>query len=195
VRITSDRLSAPDYFRAALDVLGEAGSDGLTIAALCARLKVTKGSFYHHFLGMPDFVDELLTFWEAEHSDRVVAAPRTERDPRRRLDSLAAVAMELPHDSEAALRAWGRSRADVAEAVGRVDKRRERQLTDTIAALGVDRVRARTLARLALNLLIGGQQRDSPVDVRRLRLTMEDYLALVHGELDGAVRSRRGARR
>ncbi len=189
-----ERLSAADYFRAALDLLGDVGSDGLTIAALCARLKVTKGSFYHHFVGMPDFVEELLTFWETEHSDRVIASPRTERDPRRRLDSLATVGLGLPHDSEAALRAWGRSRPDVAEVVGRVDKRRERHLADAIAALGVDRARARSLARLALNLLIGGQQRDRPADVRRLRSSIEDYLALVYGEVDATTRPRRHTR-
>ena len=190
-----ERLTTADYFREALDVLGEGGSDGLTIAVLCARLRITKGSFYHHFDGMPDFVDQLLVFWESEHSDRVIAALRTERDPRRRLDSLATVGAALPHDCEAALRAWGRSRADVAEVVERVDKRRERQLADAVAALGVERGRARVLGRLALTVLVGGQLRESPVDARRLATTLEEYLALVYAEADAAGRVRRSARR
>ena len=71
-----ERLTAEDYFREALSILGEHGSDAMTIALLCERLDVTKGSFYHHFGGMPGFVDQLLAFWEREHSDRLIAISR-----------------------------------------------------------------------------------------------------------------------
>jgi AcrR family transcriptional regulator len=48
-----------DYFHAALDILTDFGPESLTAARLCERLNVTKGSFYHHFQGMDDFVESL----------------------------------------------------------------------------------------------------------------------------------------
>ena len=59
-------LSRSAYFDVALELLAEGGHDGLTIAALCARLGVTKGSFYHHFRDLCAFTDALLAYWEAE---------------------------------------------------------------------------------------------------------------------------------
>ena len=67
-----ERLTQDDYFREALAVLDEFGSDALTIAVLCDRLDVTKGSFYHHFGGMPGFITQLLEYWEREHSVRLI---------------------------------------------------------------------------------------------------------------------------
>jgi AcrR family transcriptional regulator len=185
-----DRLTAADYFREALVVLGEHGSDALTIATLCERLDVTKGSFYHHFGGMPGFVEQLLTYWEAEHSNRLIAISRALPNPAERVTTLVEVAVGLPHASEAALRAWGRSRPEVADAVARADKRRERHLSDAVAALGIERQRARLLGRMALHLLIGTQQREDPVDLKRLRQMFQEYsrLLLAEAEIEPAGR-------
>ncbi len=179
-----ERLSAEDYFRAAFDVLGESGSEGLTIAALCQRLEVTKGSFYHHFGGMPGFVTALLAFWESEHSDRLIMMSRQQPDPTLRINGLIELAVGLPHASEAAIRAWARSNPEVAEVTARVDRRRERHISDATVALGIDRPAARLLGRIAMNLLIGAQQREQPVDLKRLRQMFEEFKKLVFLEAD-----------
>lgn len=179
-----ERLSAEDYFRAAFDVLGEGGSEGLTIAALCQRLEVTKGSFYHHFGGMPGFTTALLVFWESEHSDRLIAMSKQQPDPTLRINGLIELAVGLPHASEAAIRAWARSNPEVAEVTARVDRRRERHISDATVALGIDRPAARLLGRIAMNLLIGAQQREQPVDLKRLRQMFEEFKKLVFLEAD-----------
>jgi AcrR family transcriptional regulator len=179
-----ERLSTEDYFRAAFDVLGESGSDGLTIAALCQRLEVTKGSFYHHFGGMPGFTTALMSFWESEHSDRLIAMSKLQPDPSLRISGLIELAVGLPHASEAAIRAWARSNPDVAEVTARVDRRRERHISDAIVALGIDRPAARLLGRISMNLLIGAQQREQPVDLKRLRQMFEEFKKLVFLEAD-----------
>jgi AcrR family transcriptional regulator len=179
-----ERLTAEDYFREAFEILGEHGSEALTIALLCERLDVTKGSFYHHFGGMPGFVEHLLAFWERENSDRTIATSRTQPDAALRITRLLDAAVDLPHGPEAAIRAWGRSDPRVADVTARVDKRRERHLVAAIAGLGIDRGRARLLARLALNLLIGTQQREQPVDLKRLRQMYEEIQRLVFLEAD-----------
>jgi AcrR family transcriptional regulator len=179
-----ERLTPEDYFREALAVLGDYGSEALTIAVLCDRLGITKGSFYHHFGGMPGFVTQLLEYWEREHSERLIKISRAQPDPTLRIATLNDLGVGLPHASEAAIRAWGRSSPEVADVVARVDRRRERHLVDAIAALGIDRPRARVLARIGLNLLVGVQQREHPVDLKRLRQMFEEVNKLVFLEAD-----------
>jgi AcrR family transcriptional regulator len=185
-----DRLTQEDYFREALTVVGEYGSDALTIAALCERLDVTKGSFYHHFGGMPGFVTQLLAYWEQEHSERLIKLSKSQPDATLRILTLTDLGVSLPHGPEAAIRAWGRSNAEVAEVTARVDRRRERHLTDAVAALGIDRARARLLARIGLTLLIGAQQREHPVDLKRLRAMFEETNKLIFLEADPALLAR-----
>ena len=179
-----ERLTPEDYFREALAVLGESGSEAMTIATLCDRLDVTKGSFYHHFGGLPGFVTQLLEYWEREHSERLIKISRAQPDATLRIFTLTEMGVGLPHASEAAIRAWGRSSPEVAEATARVDRRRERHLVDAVSALGIDRQRARVLARIALNVLIGVQQREHPVDLKRLRQMFEEVHKLVFLEAD-----------
>jgi AcrR family transcriptional regulator len=179
-----ERLTAEDYFREAFDVLAKNGSEALTIAALCDRLEITKGSFYHHFGGMPGFITQLLEFWECEHSERLIALSKAQPDPALRVTMLTDIAVGLPHGPEAAIRAWGHSNPEVAAVTARVDKRRERHVVDAIAALGIDRPRARLLARLALDLLVGIQQREQPGDLKRIRQMFEELNKLVFLEAD-----------
>ncbi len=179
-----ERLTPEDYFREALAVLGEYGSEALTIAVLCERLEITKGSFYHHFGGMPGFVTQLLQFWEREHSERLIKISKAQPDPTLRMTTLTELGVGLPHASEAAIRAWGRSSPEVADVTARVDKRRERHLVDAVSALGIDRPQARLLARIALSVLIGVQQREHPVDLKRLRQMFEEVNRLVFLEAD-----------
>ena len=186
---------AEDYFAEALAILGEHGSQALTINALCERLQVTKGSFYHHFGGLPGFVDQLLAYWEHEHGTRLIALSKALPDPAVRITTMTDMGVNLPHASESAIRAWGRSNPEVAAAVQRVDKRRERHVLDTIAALGVERARARLLARIAVDLLIGMQTREVPPDPKRVRQELEEVQRLVLREADPRLVPRRLARR
>ncbi|HET8583154.1 MAG TPA: TetR/AcrR family transcriptional regulator, partial [Jatrophihabitans sp.] len=94
-----ERLTAEDYYREALAVLGEHGSEAMTIAVLCERLDVTKGSFYHHFGGLPGFVEGLLAYWEREHSDRLIAISKAQPDPSLRIATLTDMGVHLPHAS------------------------------------------------------------------------------------------------
>ena len=57
-------------------------------------------------------------------------------------------------------------------------------ITDAIVALGLERPPARLLARMTLNLLIGAQQREHPVDLKRLRQTFEEFQKLIFLEAD-----------
>ncbi|GAA5171234.1 TetR/AcrR family transcriptional regulator [Pseudonocardia eucalypti] len=182
------RVSRSAYLEAALEVLAEAGSEGLTVAELCARLGVTKGSFYHHFTGMPELVSALLRFWADERSQRLIEVSSAEPDPVARYELLLRIAEGLPHGAEAALRAWGRSNPEVHAVVTRVDAARERHIAESMRLFGLSEERAGLRARMAISLLVGVQQRENPVDVVTLRAMLEELNATLPA-LPGAALS------
>jgi AcrR family transcriptional regulator len=168
-----NRLGREAYFEAAFALLGAEGSEALTIAALCRRLKVTKGSFYHHFSGMPQFTDALLRHWENEHAailDEVAGLS----DPARRFEITAERVHELAHDAEAALRAWGYRDPAVGAAVARIDRARAQNYANTLALVIDDPDRCWLLAHMGVAVLIGLQMYERPRDPDRfLRVGLE----------------------
>ncbi len=164
-----------DYFEAGLDLLSEHGPRGVTVAALCLRLRVTKGSFYHHFSGVPEFLRRLLSHWEAQEVQRLAEAwARAELDRPTEIAKLAAT-WGVRHEAETAIRALGRTDPAAAEVQSRVDERREEHLRRLFVAMGIEEARAVVLARLGMSVLIGTQQREFPVDRRRLEQTLGEY--------------------
>jgi AcrR family transcriptional regulator len=166
-REMSTPLSDGQYFATAMEILGESGPEGLTIAALCRRLRVTKGSFYHHFGGLGEFVTRFLTWW-ADESVELVRQMESEEDPRRRLELASEYALAFRHEAEAAIRAWGRSVPEVAGAVRRVDGVRQDYLAWAFQELGLTRADAQFFARLSVDLLVGRQSREVRVDIGQL---------------------------
>jgi len=161
-------LTRSAYFDAAFEVLAERGPEGLTIAALCQRLGVTKGSFYHHFSDFGAFVDALLEHWAVEHATRLIALSESMTDPRERMDLLRGIAVGLPHEAEAAIRAWSWSNERVAGVQRGVDRARLTHLTAAITETGKDPERAHRLATIALSTLIGLQQLERPARAKAM---------------------------
>jgi len=151
-------LTRERYFEAALDVIAGQGVEAVTIAALCQRLDVTIGSFYHHFKGREGFLGAFYAWWETEHAFHLVDQARREPDPVARLSLLKRLAAGLPHGAEAAIRAWSRSHPDAAAAQRRVDEARIAVVVDTLRQVGLPPARARTLGMMAVSVLIGAQQ-------------------------------------
>ena len=174
-----------DYFEAGLEVLAGSGPQAVTVAALCRRLGVTKGSFYHHFSGIPDFMQRVLGHWERQEVRRALEAwARAERDKPTEIAKLAAT-WGIRHEAETAIRALARTDASAAEVLQRVDDRREHQLAGLFEMLGMEEGRARVLARVGMAILIGTQQREHPVDRRRLEQMLGEYQQWVEQAASG----------
>ena len=180
-----ERLRPSAYFETGLDLLAEQGFRGLTIAALCERLGVTKGSFYHHFRDMAEFVDQLLEHWAREHASRLIALSESITDPTERYDLLEGIAVGLPHGAEAAIRAWSWTNETVAAVLRKVDAARLDHLTESGVAAGESPERARLMALISLGVLVGVQQLERPASTA----TMRDVFA----EMRSWVRADTGA--
>lgn len=166
--MSNGRRTRRDFFDAAFELLEASGFAALTASALCERLGVSRGSFYHHFDSFESFVAELLADWETRYSRDLITRAETVTDLDRRLSYHVELAAELPHGAEAALRAWGSVEPLVAAAQRRVDQLRFDSLADLLRTHGVAKAEAEIYTTIALNTLIGLQMTQRPVDTGRL---------------------------
>jgi len=163
------RRGPRDYFAAALDILEEDGFSRLTAVALCERLGVTRGSFYHHFPSFDVFVDRFLVEWEERYTTRPLAEVATIGDEASQLRMELDLARALPHGAEAAIRVWGTTDARARRACHRVDRRRIEALVELYRGRGLPDAAARIYSELAVAALVGLQLLDQPVDTDRVQ--------------------------
>jgi AcrR family transcriptional regulator len=154
------------YFRAAYDLLGEVGYGALTVAALCERIGVTKGSFYHHFADLPAFVAafaERWRNWVISLMDSYLAEPNL----LRRLEMMTNSHIVLMGGAEPAIRAWSWVDPSIADAMRAVDEHGRHLGQVTFGGFADDAETGAALTHLAIGILIGMQMRPEPVDHNR----------------------------
>lgn len=160
-------------------ILGDEGQAGLKIVPLCRAVGVTSGSFYHHFGSWAGFVEAMLEFWEAEQTQRLLALVGEVDDPWERVVVLKNLAVTVPHEAEAAIRAWGRTDPAVGRAQRRVDAARIEGLREVIAGVGGDEATSRRLSLTGVALLAGVQQIRSLVDRAELLAVLDDFQQMI----------------
>src|SRR5687768_12038077 len=104
-----ERLTRADYFDAALELLADGGVGALTIANLCDRLAVTKGSFYYHFPSIRAFHDAFLEHWETGRAYQLSEQVEAVSDPHDRIELLKRLGVAVHHEAESAIRGWART--------------------------------------------------------------------------------------
>lgn len=143
---------------AGLEVLADSGYLELKLAEVCRRLGVTTGSFYHFFPSWADYRNRLADYWKVHGTLAKLSLLRAEPDPRRRIERLVAVALDLDHSAESAIRAWSRVDPVVAAVQAEVDQLRRRVVLESARQLGVSEPRAHRFADAALYILVGYEQ-------------------------------------
>jgi AcrR family transcriptional regulator len=163
------RATKRTWLNAGLEILAQQGAPALTIERLAERLGLTKGSFYHHFQGLPTYKAALLDYLEAQCADQLCTgngqtAPSVEQI--RCLFEMAAIAAP---DVEVAVRAWSLQDEEVRQVQERVDSRRIAFSQAALRPLTEGEERALMLGRLAYALMVGSTQIQPPLspDVRR----------------------------
>jgi AcrR family transcriptional regulator len=175
------------FFVAGMEILAEDGFGGLKLAALCRRVGVTTGSFYHSFDNWQDFSRQLIETWRDERTLRAAELAKAEIDPAERVEMLLRFGVSLPHSAEAAIRVWAGVDREVGAIQESVDHERLTAATEAIAELTGDPVEASDLAHAAFYLLVGFEQATSERDVRALERhlrTLQDRALVEAGAED-----------
>lgn len=153
------RTQREDWIEAGFGLLRGTGEHALTVERLCAALGRTKGSFYHHFEGMPEFASAVLAAWEQRHTDAPIAAAAREDDLTSRRRTLDAHVKQLDWPLDLAVRGWGLRDPVAREAVARIDARRIAYL-ESLLPRRVTAARRRAIATLEYAAFLGAMQLD-----------------------------------
>jgi AcrR family transcriptional regulator len=166
-------LALDDWIEAGFALLAEGGFDSLRISRLCARLDVTKGSFYWHFEDIKAYRAALVDAWsELRTADRRRLISVDDVEPRRRLALMMGMLARPEHWAvERVMRAWALTDDRVAERVRGGDRRVLRAVRQAFAdygfAPGVASLRAALLFSAGIGLLHGSDPAvDAPPELR-----------------------------
>jgi AcrR family transcriptional regulator len=172
-------VSKDRYYSCAFEMLAESGFKDINVGALCRRLGVTSGSFYHHFGGWDGFVAALLEHWGNRQIVQLREREFGTRGTLTDLNSLLELTVGLPHQAEAALRAWAANSEAVRLGVDRVDEDRRKTIERVIERIVGDAATARHLTSLGACVLVGHQQLLISGRQSELSTLLEVYRALI----------------
>ena len=130
------------------ELLRRGGIGAVKLQALTDELGLTTGSFYHHFHGMADYLDQLARHYGSDQP-RIGLAAADDPDPRTRLHKLYALSLDDrmgPLDS--AMRDWAGSNELAAQAVHDSDESLLRFIERAFLDLGYPERAAQTRAAL-----------------------------------------------
>lgn len=152
------RLSKQDWLKEGFKILAEFAQNKLRILYLCERLKVTRGSFYHHFKSIDVYIAELMKEWEQEHTLEFIRVSSKGGNPGERMALLNQKVLETDQSIEAAIRSWSFYNPQVKQHLVKVDQIRIAYLEGIFAEMGFDETTALAKAKLDYAILIGLQQ-------------------------------------
>jgi AcrR family transcriptional regulator len=120
--MTQDRLTREDWIAVARIMLAKAGVDGVKVDAAARSLRVTRGSFYHHFKNRQDLLDTLIEDWTSRNRSEIVAmrAEQMASGMTRMFHIWLGEELSFP-TFEIAVRVWARKSRKVAALVREID--------------------------------------------------------------------------
>lgn len=152
------RLTKKDWLEEGFKILGEFAQNKLRILYLCERLSVTRGSFYHHFTSIDNYIAELMKAWEEENTLVFIKEASKGNTPEEKMERLNLHVIQVKQSVETSIRSWSFYHPIVKEHLERVDKIRLSFLQSIFEEMGNDKKKAVLLAKLEYILLIGMQQ-------------------------------------
>ncbi|MGW0037015.1 TetR/AcrR family transcriptional regulator [Gordonia sp. NPDC003376] len=186
----SATASREAYFEAGLAVLSESGYGSFKMGAICKRLGVTTGSFYHFFKNWSDFTEQLLSHWYSSRTEIEMSVARTDADPLHRIKGLIAFGLQLPHGAEAAIRTWAAIDPAVATVLRQADRERYTIVYESVLALLDDADAAHRYASWSMYLLTGYEQATLPPDVDTLEWSAQQIIRSLTADVRRMRRSR-----
>ncbi len=174
------QVNQQDWISAGLNQLRSEGPMAISGEKLARRLDVTRGSFYHHFRSMDDYVEKLMDEWESAHTHNPLQQVHASaKDAAAEMALLLEAAWNADADLEIAVRQWAFSNDRVRQRVERVDATRLQHLRCLYGELVRDSEKGNKFAVIAYYGLLGAMHawpRHGRDELRRLILEIQALL-------------------
>ncbi|WP_421902515.1 TetR/AcrR family transcriptional regulator [Maridesulfovibrio sp.] len=149
------RHCAEDLLNAGLKLLETESVQQLTIDALCRKLRVTKGSFYHHFKNRADFLERMLEHWVEGWTLASIEAADEGVDAVERFNLIVEKSHKLPSGTETSIRAWALHDQLAQKYIERVDSMRIEYLRSIFEEVSGNPERAALLSKISYSMFLG----------------------------------------
>ncbi|MEM6347854.1 MAG: TetR/AcrR family transcriptional regulator [Bacteroidota bacterium] len=169
------RLSKEDWLAEGFKVLSEFAQNKLRILYLCQRLQVTRGSFYHHFGSIDDYIEQLMLSWEQSNTRQVIKIANQGGEPKVRFERLNELVVNIDQSIETAIRSWSHYHPTVQNYLQKVDQLRLQYLEDLFLKNGFPPSEAPDLATLEYAVLIGIQQLHPHIKANKMDSLYDTY--------------------
>lgn len=144
---TTDFLSREDWLQAAVRLLIQEGVDQVKVLRLGKVLKASRGSFYWHFRGREELLDEILRYWDETNTGQLIAALGKADDELEdrilRLFALWASREPFYPRFDNAIRAWAAKSAKARRVQRAADQRRLQHIEQLFVDAGYPQEEAR----------------------------------------------------
>src|SRR4030095_5039036 len=100
------RFTREDWIRKGLDMLSNEGYHAIMIDYLCAKFKITKGSFYHYFDSIDEYVRLLVKYWEKQTLMKIETVLQGSASPEEKISHMVDFSFSFSGKLELSLRAW-----------------------------------------------------------------------------------------
>ncbi len=155
-------LTPNDWIKASFAALTSGGPQAIRAEAIARKLKVSKGSFYWHFVDVPALKLAMLDHWEKAATKDIIELVNlrasTAKDRLRVLVQISTSSTDTAYGgvlAEAAIRDWARYDKTAAAAVKAVDKRRLDFVQTQFQAHGTPNAICKQNANILYAALIG----------------------------------------
>ncbi len=173
------RLSKEDWLQAGLELLSDYDQSHINIQNLCEYLDITRGSFYHHFSGMPEYIQELLNHWREENTELLLDAAQGLKGgvaAKHIIQSLVPIAHRK---AELSLRSWSYYQSSIQPVIEKMDTLRLDYLSEAYQRQGLSPDHARRLAKIQYAVLLGLQQIHPDMETQELQDMYQFFSGLI----------------
>ena len=135
-------------------MLRDSGAASIKLIPLVEVAGKTSGSFYHHYTGIDEYLDDLAATYGTEHANEAIAHAESP-DPADRLRRLTKVLQGASfRPLDVAMRDWAGTSEGAAEAVQRFDEAIFDFMERAFEELGHDRAEARARSVLLFGIAV-----------------------------------------
>ena len=149
------RLNKEKWLQTGLDILNKTSYTDIKIEYLCKHLKVTKGSFYHHFKNINDYYSKLFEYLFIKDSIDLDQFTEDITTPKERLSYINQRIIKDISKEKVSVRAWGSHNKKVKQQLDKADVIRIEYFTKLNLDIGLDPKKASIMAKLNFALLVG----------------------------------------
>lgn len=116
------RVSKRQWLAAALDALASEGVEGVSVAGLARKLRISKSGFYWHFRNRGELLDEMKTYWVDEYSQQIISEVLDQDEPLRKrlLNLVSLIRTKQSGKYDLAFTSWAKRDPPVHELLDKV---------------------------------------------------------------------------